>query len=145
MVGLASLWVMSDRSVLVRYPAGPIASVTLPSGFAIRGTTDLPRSMVAREGGLREFQILTVSTEAVGVDEGPLSPAHREMIEHPDPDFRDVVEINGFTWNLEVSSGPLSQMLAVAEADDTTIGVIGTGDWSLAAALEVLHGIERRR
>ena len=35
-------------------------------------------------------------------------------------------------------------MLAVAYADGMTIGVIGTGDWSVEEALEVLEGIERR-
>lgn len=101
--------------------------------------------MVARSNDGREFQILLVSSEGLDKQGSALSGEHIEIIENDVPEFRDVVRVNGVAWNLEVSTGSLSQMLAIGEVDGTRIGVIGTGGWTKETAFEVLSGIDPRQ
>ncbi len=144
MVALSATLVLPERRRVIRYPSGPIAAITLPPGFRLQGNVDPPRSIVARNGTSLEFQVLTVDTEHVGLDRGPLSKIHLAALRAESPDIEEQIELNGFAWDLQVSQDPLPQMIAVAYADGTTVGVIGTGPWSLDDTLAVLGRIRRR-
>lgn len=135
---------LPNRGRVIRYPSGPIAAITLPPGFRLQGNVDPPRSIVAGNGNSLEFQVLTVDTEHVGVDRGPLSKIHLAALRAESPDIEEQIELNGFAWDLQVSQDPLPQMIAVAYAEGTTVGVLGTGPWSLDDTLAVLGGIRRR-
>ncbi len=143
-IALAATLALPERRRVIRYPSGPIAAITLPPGFRLQGNVDPPRSIVARNGNSLEFQVLTADTGYVGVDRGPLSKIHLAALRAESPDIEQQIELNGFAWELQVSHDPLPQMIAVAYAEGTTVGVIGTGPWSLDDTLAVLGGIRRR-